>query len=229
MKKTKKHIIENLKPMSLYLDDIEKLVEMFKEVSNELYIEFDSYELENISEIQLLNIESTNKMKLISRNPYISIEFSNNGIGLYSDDDSAIQKGCIAKIKDYLSNKNRKFTYIYHSSILSGGAIGLSLVPLIINMKNGDLSKIIFYSMLLLLALLWSFFGMRDQFRNYSIIYAKPRNASPNFLQRNKDQIIVASIGAFIGIAGTLLINYINISQSVSSSNIHDLNASIKK
>ncbi len=220
MKKINTHIREELKPMSLYLDDIEKLMEIFKEISNDITIEFDNYELENIHEIPTLNLESTKKLKITSRNPYISIDFSKSGIYLYADDDTIIQRGCIEKIKNLLSTRIRKYTYFYHGA-WSGGFVGATIIPLYTSLEAGKINYIAIFSILLLFGLLWSYFGHKDQFNNYSIIYTKTRLASPNFFKRNQDSIIVAIIGALvgalIGIGGTLAINKfdsrINVSQ----------------
>lgn len=220
MKKIRTHISENLKPVTLYLDDMIKLVEIFQEVSDAIYIEFDNYEIDNINEIVNLNLESTNLLKIRSQNPYISIDFSKNSIYLYAQDDTVIQRGCFEKIKGFLSTKIRKSTYIYHSPILSGSFIGFSLVLLIINIKSEIYNHIALYSIILVMGVLWSFFGVKDKLNNYSIIYTKTRISSPNFFKRNQDSIIVAIIGALvgalIGIGGTLAINKFDSRTNVS-------------
>ena len=55
MKKRSQSYSAKLKPVVLYFDDLEKIVEILKEISNDVEISTKEYQFENIEEVKVLS------------------------------------------------------------------------------------------------------------------------------------------------------------------------------
>ena len=214
-----KEVTENerkyLSAMTLYLDDIEHLANVFRKKSkdNEVRINVTmdsrSYELDNIAELIKLQ-ERASKLEKIHfkiRDPYISLDIEKGSADIYiaENDDSSI--GMMQKVLKFLKKK-RKHLYFLINYWWSIAFFNISLIVMAVAEEEGieSLEPVALVSFLS--ALLWGFFVW---IIGKNTIYTKKRVELPNFFARNKDKIIISTIFLILGIVvKTIFDKYMN-------------------
>ena len=208
MKKIQRHLGEHLKPVKLYYDDVIEIIEILKEGGGEIEIEADDYMLDSPDEILSIEKPFFTKLEIRHLNPRVSIDFESNQIWLYAEEDTPVQRGLYDKVKSLLKEKQRTFATIFQSSICSGvytGASSWFLFGIPFNETN-KIGSIFIGLLMLCTGILWMVLGHKSQFNYFSIIVPSKKKESPNYWQRNKDQIFVAFIAAALGIIGTIVV-----------------------
>ncbi len=198
MEKLKKHLHERLNPVTLYYDDVVKLVSIFKEAGDDIIIEFDEYKLQSLQEMLEIDIEKSNNLSITLTNPNVSLDCRKDTIWIYAGEDTPVYRGVFEKIKQYMVSKKRMFSPVYHSNFLSGGIAGLAVWPLFYIKEDKEHIVLWLFTALLMLTvgLVWMYFGHIDKFEKYSVIIPKPRLSAPGFFKKNRDVIIVSLITA---------------------------------
>jgi hypothetical protein len=206
MKKVVDSLGERLPPVKLYLDDIHNFFQILSEVSTDVKIETQGYEFKSVSDLKELDKDSIHAFKIYSSDPYISLDISSGStIWLFTDKDLPAQRGVFEKMKKELIEKKRYsipiiiylilFTLIFN--------IALFFVPYIeIPLK--------YFPLIILFTFGISFFIGYIAYRilqsKKSIIFLDKKIDSPNFWNRNKDQLIVAVASSVVGaIIGTVI------------------------
>lgn len=192
MKKREQSLSQEFKPMKLYYEDLEEIYDVFKEHPGEVKFDADTYELENLNEVLDIKKDDFTDFKIYAHNPYVSLDFSKNSIRLYISDDTPFQRGLFEKLKTVLKKKERYFI----SSLFSYYAYALLIV--VMSTLSYWENRYITYSIGASAAFFYALYTMYV-FKWRSIIVPSHRSSRPNFLQRNKDQIILVIISAIIG------------------------------
>jgi hypothetical protein len=217
MKKINHSISREMPKVKLYIDDIEKILEILKEENfSDIKIETTNSEY-NESEVN--SIEPTESLlNISSHNPlYISITFNSSygeGVRIYTDTDTALAYGVINKIETLLKRKRRiifsiaRRPWFAFSFLVVGQAIVFALrakeIITSVTFWLIILGIMIFYVILLFLDL--------GKIPRTNIISIKRKKDRISFWFRNKDQILVGIIVAIITaiISVTITINITN-------------------
>lgn len=209
MEKIRRHLGEHLKPVKLYFDDIEELVDIFQSTGADIQIEADDYKIASPEEILSINKPFFTNLSIRQRNISVSVNFENDGIWLYAAEDTPAQRGLFELTKIVLRKKRRVLTSFLQSPILIGVFLG-TLIGFIssLNTTSGKWKIFIGVSMTVS-AILWVPFAYWSRFRRFSIIIPFRKSSRPNFWHRNRDQIILALISAALGAIGAFVVAYI--------------------
>lgn len=198
MKKLKHGYIEDFKPVVLYLDDLEKIVEILKELSDRIRIFTDEYELDSLDELQKIGQETLNTLIIEVGGskvsfPDISLNFKPDGISFRVDEDTASTTGVLEKTKEFLNGHKRKLYFLamlfyWFCFIPIGLSIGFLLGSPFTFIRALIVFAIVLFS---LICLRWSYEAVN---KKWSVIHLKRRVDSPSFWKRNKDKITIAII-----------------------------------
>lgn len=200
MKKIVHSRTEYFKPVVLYLDDLDKILEIIKEVCKKIIIKTSEYEIENLNELKKLNKESLDYLMIRAEEPWLILEIDFSKLYLYIDEDDAISRGIFEKVKQILKNRKRKFSWLkeklFQVPLLFIFSFGLVVG---ISRKNIVLILIgVLFLVLLVMHLSWDI-------KACNIIHLKRKTESKSFWKRKKDEIIIAIISAIIGSVFTIL------------------------
>ena len=205
MKKIVHSRTEYFKPVVLYLDDLEKIFEIIKEVCKKIIISTSEYEIENLNELKELNKESLNYLKINGQEPWLVLEIDFSNLYLYIHEEDAMSRGIFEKVKQILKDRKRKYSWLSKDNFV--GSIGTLLLGILIfSIYIGIKQKNLFYISIGILSLLLGFIFTRISLNlGYNEIYLKRRAESKSFWKRKKDEIIIAIISAMIGSVFTIL------------------------
>ncbi len=201
---------EHLKPVLLYRDDIEQIVEVMREVSPDAELSTDQHKFNDIKEWAELKRDYFTNMRLKTTNPYVSLELSERSVWLYIDKDTAQSRGAFEKIKRLLTKLKRpseKLMNYWMPPIIVNLCIYFLLAASLSKKLSLNIWTITIVDVILLLAgWWWTRWVFQSRTRKYSIIIPKYRIDAPNFWQRNSDKIVLAIICTVLGSLLTLLI-----------------------
>ena len=192
-----------LKPVRLYLDDLENIVEMFKSRGFEIELSDSDYEFDSLEEIKdyrgkkirVLNLNSKSERVLHD----IKIQFSKRHIWLsrHSDDENILLLW--HELKDFLKSK-----LYWHQRVLDFNIWGLILLlspsfifyPMIFGASSSLVKEMMWFLFPcilgpLFISILWTWY--------FPGLYVDRRFRVLNFWQRNSDNIILLLIGAVLG------------------------------
>jgi len=194
--------------VKLYLDDVEEIVKILKEISNEIEIKTEEYAFSDVSELTKTYAEDFTNLEIGSRNPYINIAFRRYRLSVYASEQTLAILGAIQKIKDLLRKRKRSWILRrYYLVILIDTTLTLilargvtswfSVAPLPIDLLNGIVVVLNF-------SLIWKSYKIP-----HSLIIPQRRLERISFWKRNRDQILVGIICAILGGLFVSLLNYL--------------------
>jgi hypothetical protein len=188
-----------MKPVRLYLDDLQEIVGFLEEPCDRVEIQTGDKVLDSLDELQSLKKEVLHKLKISGWAPYISVDMSPNQIWLYIAEDTPESRGLFEKIKTVLVRCQRPLSGLFHSSSLVGLAWPLTIWGVVLGLKVDSVFLASMFGVLFLLTIAWAICGFRDWTRRFTAVVPKHRVDSPGFLKRNKDKILLSIISALIG------------------------------
>lgn len=209
MERKKKSLGEQLKPVILYRDDLEKIIEILNTGSGEIKIENEEYQFNSLDELESLKKDFITDIKLSQLTPHVSVSFTQSSIWLFALDDSPASVGIYGQIRNYILSRRRKLAWFTENSALGGACIGFSVWFLL---SERSLYNLFLAFSVLALGALWSWNSFRGKFKRHAIIYPMIyRKERFGFIGRKKDEIwlaiIAAILGAFITLIFTKLFN----------------------
>ena len=209
MKKVPQPHGKRLKPVKIYLDDLEEIIDCLKNTCQEIEIQSGENLLDDLDELPALNKEVLHDLRITGRKPYISVDMKPHQIWLYIAEDIPKSRGLFEKIKATLCRRRRLLAPLLHNSFLVGVSLSLTIWGLIIGLKMQSAFLVSLFGVFLLLCVFWGIYGFKDQTQQYTVIIPKYRIESPGFMKRNRDNIILAVISALIGALMTYILTYI--------------------
>lgn len=223
MKKLKQSWQREYKPLRLFKNDLEDIVNIAKEYEQidaedwkkNITINAKNYELDNISELKEIREEFISDFYLNVGVSSLVLRLSEHSISLRVDDDrNMLLMGIAHKIDDILESRQRRFNFLFTYS----GRLFIFYLPSLIlfGFFAGVLlaAKSYFLSAFSAIASIYVAVKAPDISVRYATIILSYFSERPNFFKRNKDKIIVNAITAIVTVGltilGTLLIQSIN-------------------
>ena len=102
MERIKQAYIEQLGPVRLYRDDIEKVYGTLAEVCEKATIKAEGYSYSEIEKLFELKKEVLHDIKFRCDTPSINIDLKPNRAYLYAWEDDALSRGILASVKDVI-------------------------------------------------------------------------------------------------------------------------------
>lgn len=193
---------EYLSPSVLFLDDIERIIEIISKVSDEIKITTNEYELESVKELSELNKQYITELHIDSHKPSISLDLESQDIRLYLGEVTPEARGILEEIKDVLCSRRRKFWSLFSRKgfitwiIFSGVSFFL---------PEGRIWDSALIFLFIPLFTFWIWWSWKVVFHEYSLIFLK-ESRQESWWKRNKDKIIVGVIvGVVISIVQALV------------------------
>lgn len=209
MKKLAKQLSESLPPVKLFLDDIEKIVEIAGELSKEIELSTDEYSFANVNDLSQLQQEELTALNVHIYYFDLWLNFTPSYVSLSVQGNTATHIGVFQEIKNFIQSRRRKFLTAYKNVLIwILGLIGLGVVIAapILHIR-GLLLIGVFATVIIIIALNILYYYITH--RRYSIIILKRRIEQPSFLKRNKDKIILSLFSAVIGAILYVLIEFL--------------------
>jgi len=202
MRKVKESISRRFKPANLYVDDVLRIVEIFKEISSEVELVAEGYAFEDVSELKEIPKDYIHKLEITIKRPYISLGFDEDNLGMYVAEDTPENRGIIDMVSEYINSKGSFWFIVTRSRIV--WVLLFILILIFLNCSTwllGEEALItrisLFGISLIFTALLW--IVDRNIDKRYNVIFLTNRREKASFLRRNKDRIILAAISILIG------------------------------
>jgi hypothetical protein len=206
MQKITQYLGEHLKPVKLYLDDTEQIIEIFRQDSLEVSISTKDYVLNDFKELSDLKKDFITDVFIRVKEPYISLSLEHHQIWLYAEKDNAISRGLFEKVKQLLSKRKRPLAQFLQSSLLTGLFAGTSIPLLTMGLAKTNSMLIFVSAIIFILALASGWYSYHDHFERYSIIIPKYKIEAPSFWKRNSDALVLAIFSAIAGGIITLIL-----------------------
>lgn len=222
MKKLQQAWRREYKPLKLFKDDLEAIVNIAKEYEaidakeweKKVSITAEDYQLDNISELKEINKEIISDFYMSVGTSSLTLRLNKNSASLYvHDDKNTVLMGIANKIDDILQNRQRRFNFFFtyggHMMLfaLPIMLLGVSLTCLFLVLK--------LYYLIPIVAIAGGYTGAKTESipAQYSTIIMSHLSETPNFFKRNKDKIlvgiVVGIIVCFFSVLGTLLVQWI--------------------
>lgn len=212
MEKKNRPLRLDLPAAVVYLDDIEHLVELFREVCEHVEIESDEYKFGGLEDLKIMKSSSLRSITLRSTNPWITVEIGPEKIHVYAGDSTPALRGLVACVSDHFKGRasfiQRGFLNYLLSSILV-----VTLIPSALHHgKQPDPSWLILagLGLVAILGLGWIWWSISGIGRRH-VVRLESRAHATSFLVRKKDDLLLAlvsgAIGALLGVIGSLVTN----------------------
>ena len=210
MRRRTKSYSENVPPVRVYLDDIEKIAEIIAEVSDEILLRTDEFDFEDASDLACLNRESINALEIRCSDPYLQFEFAPGSTRLYIGSDTPESRGTLEKVKALLLARRRRPGWLREYWWLAAWFWLAPLSLLLHGIESSAWLLIVAGIGCTCLLAVWLCWGYREALYRHSVIVLKRRKEEVSFWKRNSDRIIVgiitALVAALLGSGFTLLI-----------------------
>ncbi len=192
-----------LRPVELFIEDLEAMVRILALDGREAALETKDFHFHNlddlkqhmppvIHELKLASVDNSDSSRSLF---WAAIVVSTYNSSCTITTDRLSDPACAAayyKLKDFLSNKQRKSRTVPYALLLIG-AIGLFIILWLVSGMNP------FFSLFVVPALLYlAFWGGSAPYRIKSRIHLIKRHERSTFFSRNKDAIILHVLNTII-------------------------------
>lgn len=193
-----KHI-EDFPSSTLYLDDVAELIDTFGQACERIEATAGEFKIADPAELNALAAKFDGgrfaDLKIQGYEPYVSLELSAIGARAYISEDSLEQRGVVSKVREIL-HRQRKARPGLLVDLASGLLIAVGVWQII--------EKAYLLGLPLVVAALGLFaFSVRLRLKNTVVVYSKSRADTKGFLQRKKDDVLLAIISAALGAAAS--------------------------
>ncbi len=206
MKKIDQSISKNYLPLRLDLDDLHAIEEVLKEATKEYQIDCGDFQFDSVDELAgKLKDATLRELEIKSLSPYLRIELTKLFASVYVGSNEIDSAGLFHKVDSILRKARIPLFFLY--SYYSVWSLNIFIILLEFIHRSPVLDWL-FWGMLLGVLRV----GYVRLTRHSSVIVASTRLAG-SFFRRKKDDLLLAVIsglvGALLGIAGTILVNYL--------------------
>jgi hypothetical protein len=201
MKRKNQSYIKELEMPRLFREDLISIEKIIKEdlQPKEYKIETKEYEYESVNLIPD-DHKTVTELRIQTYTPYISIEFNRFNARIYSADDDLKTTGALTKILEILVKKERRVLYwSQKTSTFLAPILFLVSFRLLVETGKLELTKQWLTLGIFISSIIWWVASFHTSMRRFSIINFALSRERPNFLQRNKDQIMLLIVGAILG------------------------------
>lgn len=212
MQKRAKSHGKHIQPVRLYLDDVETIYEILREVAERVRIINDEHVLDKPDQLLELKKDCLTYLEISSSEPYISVDLKPSSCWLYIANDESTSRGVFEKTKQLLERRKPLFWFIYtlpFNALLSVSA-GICLGSLVLpttGLTDMSQSVVALNVAGALVAVLWGLYNFHVKFNKHSVVFLTHRSSTQSFLKRNRDQIILALTSAILGGVVTFFIS----------------------
>jgi len=206
MKKLIKSHSERLGPVKLYLDDIERILDIISETSHETTLLTSEYALGAVGDLENLGCESINKLIIECRELYLTVELRPYVAELYIGQDTAEARGVFEKVKTVLvANRRRPYWLIRNLwlAVLPSAPVTWLLLDAL-ERRSVLAAAAAILGFFLMGAGTWWWYELAVH--RHSVVVLKRRKERTSFWKRNRDRIATGIILSVINlVAGGLL------------------------
>jgi len=188
----------------LYLDDLERIIELMKEQSLEVLIKDDDFEYESIAEMVEKRGDKKSQIMIIGRRSDakwldVTLDVDGRTLGLRADGELEL---VWHRIKDFVADKTP--WYSRYIEIFPWSIITFTLLfqyTSFIDWETKILAVPVWFNTLVVVASLIFAFSILKTITDRGVVLV-PRHAAKNFWTRNADRILMLIVGAIIGAFG---------------------------
>lgn len=210
MERIRQGRFERLPPLCLYLNDLEDVVAIIRQVSPTINITTSSHSFDGLEDLRENGPKTFHRLQIASSEPYITLDLQPYKIEIYISDDTPEERGILEQLKSRLLKCRAPLAWTT-SNRIGPFVFGATITALVIWVRPLWIASLALLPVLLLLLAGW-----RLSFNTYATIHLVTRAERPSFWERNKDQILLAIISGVIGAFIALAIQFL--SQSNPSS-----------
>lgn len=211
MKRKSKSIGEQLPPVLLFFEDIEKIIEILGgndskniEIHTEDYIIYDIKDLKSLDSIVL------NSLTIRDVEQSISLEISPSRVWLFALNETNESRGIYEKLRQLLKSRKRKFLKPIYGVFTGSLILGTSSSYFYFDNLNLSIA-IVIALVHFILGIIWGYKSQTYLNKYSNKIFLKYSNEMPSFWKRKRDDIFVAIFAAIAGSLITLLITLLSI------------------
>ena len=213
MKKLLKSHSERLDPVKLYLDDIERILDIIRETCPETTMETDEYAVGEVAQLESLGRDSINTLDIECSRPYITLQFRPYVTSLYIGQDTAEARGVFEKVKTVLVANRRRPQWLI-SNLWFATWLGVpSLLLFFAALERRSVAAGAAAILGFVLAGAGTWWAYELAIHRHSVVVLRRRSQGASFWKRNRDRIITGIILSVIDLAAgsmfTLLIQWL--------------------
>jgi hypothetical protein len=209
----------------VYLDDIQEIFSILKELTADVRIQADDFEANEPQDLVDISSDTINELTLVATQPNVTVNLSGKTATLEATDPDNSTLGALKRIEERMGQRRRPLKRVLWNTnrepVLVGIAFLLGLISVVLvavwlapdpanpppNTANDDTGWVIGIWVLTLLVIPLTVIMTA---RRQAIVIPRLQKDAPPFWERNKDDIAVNAvftvIGAGLGIVATLLV-----------------------
>lgn len=202
MEKKVRNVSVKLLPLTIYLDDIQKIEEILKKHSSSYRIETEDYTFDSVDEIVDSKLSHTKELSIVSSTPDVRIYFNDLSARITYQDDDLSACGLAEKIRLVVEGDPSwlRKAVSWHSNVLVFLVVAIVTISLVWETVNlpfldkGNLAMSIFTATNLLW-IAWVFLA------RHTTIYLVKKNEYKSFFSlvvKHGKKIVVTVLGAVI-------------------------------
>jgi hypothetical protein len=210
----------------VYLDDIQEIFSILKEVADEVRIQADDFVATEPQDLLDMSSDTINELTIVATQPSVTVTLSGKTATIEATDADMATLGAVKRIEERMGQRRRPLKWLLWNKeqppllVIAAFALGiLSLALALTALENTDPNSpppntITFDNEWVIgtwaLTLLAVPLAVIMTARRQAIVIPRFQKDAPPFLRRNRDDIVINAIftvfGAFLGIAATLLV-----------------------
>ena len=186
--------------ITIYKDDLQKILEILNEVCERVKISDEEYEYESLEELEHTKGLKPKQISITGISPYVSLDLKQNSIWLYRSDSDQKSVYIYKQIEEILLSKKNLISTLFNKS---GGIISCVILFILFFMPVATLKdwfpNLLSRLSLLIIVILIPIISILARNGNFSLITLRKSHEEKNFFYRNKDDIAKIVIGAVVG------------------------------
>ena len=197
MAKIKKAYQLRLKPVRLYLDDVDELAATLKEIAGKVELTTPGFGVDEPADLRELGKTEIHELKFVIREPYVVLDLTPTYASVYADDDTVITRGVVSKLTEIL-NRRRLLLFRVDRSAITWAAFVALTTALFYSFILAAVKGIPLFAVPLLVAvaasLAYTIVVGRLTARAYNVVVLKSRSEGAGFWIKYRDYVVVAAV-----------------------------------
>jgi hypothetical protein len=210
----------------VYLDDIQEMFSILKEIADEVRIQADGFVATEPKDLLDIPSDAINELTIVATQPNVTVTLSRNTATLEATDADTMTLGAVKRIEERMRHRRRPLKKVLWNTkkmpSLAIIAIVLGLISVVLAIAalgsdpqnppppgtttiSYEVAIGIWVTTALAIAL-----SVTVTARRQAIVIPRPQKDAPPFWERNRDEIAINAaftvIGGVLGIVGTLLL-----------------------